>query len=50
MVDQFFTVIGSILILAIVTTALLPGRQTPGVLTAFFGGLATAIRAAMGGK
>lgn len=48
MADKLVTVIGSIIVLAMITTLVLPGRQTPGVFTAFFAGLANAIKAAMG--
>lgn len=46
--DKGFTFLGSIVVLAMVTTLVLPGRQTPGVIRNFFAGLAAAIRAAMG--
>lgn len=48
MADKFVTILGTIVVLAIVTTLVLPGRQTPGVLSAFFSGFANAIKAAMG--
>lgn len=46
--DGIFSILGSIVILAIVTTLVLPGRQTPKVLSTFFGGFAGSIRAASG--
>jgi len=48
MADHLVTVLGTIVLLAIVTTLVLPGRQTPGVLSAFFTGFANAIKAASG--
>lgn len=49
-IDGLVTVLGSIIVLATVTTLVLPGRQTPSVIKNFFAGLAAAIRAAMGQK
>jgi len=46
--DKGFTFLASIIALAMVTTLVLPGRQTPNVIQKFFAGLAAAIRAAMG--
>lgn len=46
--DGLFTLLGSIVILAFVTTLVLPGRQTPNVIAKFFSGFVAAIRAAMG--
>jgi len=46
--DGIFTLLTSIVTLALVTTLVLPGRQTGGVIRNFFAGLANAIRAAMG--
>lgn len=46
--DGLFSVIASIVALALVTTLVLPGRQTGNVIQKFFAGLAAAIRAAMG--
>ena len=48
--DSVFTLLGSIVVLAIVTTLVLPGRQTAGVATAGGNAFANAIRAAMGTK
>lgn len=48
--DSLFTLLGSIVVLAIVTTLVLPGRQTPGTITAGGNAFANAIRAAMGTK
>ena len=47
--DKVFNVLGSIVLLAIVTTLVLPGRQTPAVINAGLGGFANSIRAGMGG-
>lgn len=41
-------IVSSILVVALATTLVLPGRQTPSVITSFFGGIADATRAAMG--
>ena len=46
--DKVLTVAGSIVILAIVTTVLLPGRQTPGVITSIGNAFAGSLRAASG--
>lgn len=48
--DDIFSIFGSIVVLAIVTTLVLPGRQTPSVLTAGGNAFANSIRAAMGNK
>lgn len=48
MVDSIVSVLGTIVILAIVTTLVLPGRQTPAVLTAGGNAFAGALRAASG--
>ena len=45
--DKFFSLLGSIVILAIVT-AVLSSRQTSGIITSFFGGFGNSIRAASG--
>lgn len=45
---QAINVIGSIVILAIVTTLVLPGRQTPAVINAAGGSFIGSIKAAMG--
>jgi hypothetical protein len=47
--DKVFNVLGSIVILAIVTTLVLPGRQTVGVVNAGGNAFAGGLRAAMGG-
>lgn len=47
-VDDIFTLLGSIVILAIVTTLVLPGRQTVGVVSAGGNTFVNALRAAMG--
>lgn len=48
MADQLVSILGTIVILAIITTLVLPGRGTAGVLNAFFTGFANAIKAASG--
>lgn len=46
--DKAINVLGSIVILAIVTTLVLPGRQTPAVINAGANGFMGSLRAAMG--
>ena len=46
--DKVVNIFGTIVVLAIVTTILLPGRQTPGVITAGGNAFSSAIKAAMG--
>lgn len=46
--DKIVNIFGTIVVLAIVTTILLPGRQTPGVITAGGNAFSNAIKAAMG--
>ena len=46
--DKVVNIFGTIVVLAIVTTILLPGRQTPGVITAGGNAYSNAIKAAMG--
>lgn len=46
--DKVVNVFGSIIVLAIVTTLVLPGRQTPAVISAGGGTLIGSIKAAMG--
>lgn len=48
--DDIFSILGSIVVLAIVTTLVLPKRETAPILTAGFNGFAQSIRAAMGGS
>lgn len=48
MLDKGFSIIGSIIVLAIVTTLVMSGRNTVGVINASSNGLAANIRAAMG--
>jgi L-aminopeptidase/D-esterase-like protein len=48
--DSIFSLLGSIVVLAIVTTLVLPKRETANVATAGFNGFADSIRAAMGNK
>lgn len=47
--DKLFNVLGSIVVLAIVTTLVLPGRQTVGVINAGGNAFSGGLRAAMGG-
>lgn len=42
------SLIASLILVAMATTLVLPGRQTPAVVKAFFDGLANAMRAALG--
>jgi len=44
----FVAIVTSIIVVALATTLVLPGRQTPQVITAFFKGLADSLTAAMG--
>ena len=46
--DNIVNIFGTIVVLAIVTTVLLPGRQTPAVLTAGGNAFSNALKAAMG--
>lgn len=46
--DKLFNVLGSIVLLAIVTTLVLPGRQTPAVIGAASNGFIGSIRAGLG--
>lgn len=46
--DKVVNVFGTIVVLAIVTTILLPGRQTPGVIKSIGDAFAGSIRAASG--
>lgn len=48
--DDIFSLLGSIVILAIVTTLVLPGRQTASVAAAGGNAFIGSIRAAMGSK
>lgn len=45
--DKFFTLLGSIVILATVT-AVLSSKNTSGIITSGFGGFSNALRAASG--
>ena len=47
--DKLVNVLGSIVVLAIITTLVLPGRQTPGVIKAFGDAFSGSIRSGMGG-
>ena len=46
--DKIFNVLGSIVILAIITTLVLPQRQTPAVISSFFNGFSGSIKAGLG--
>lgn len=46
--DKIINVLGTIIILAIITTLVLPKRQTPAVIGAASNGFIGSIRAAMG--
>lgn len=46
---DFFGVLMAIVGVALITTLVLPGRQTPQVISSTFGGFASALSAAMGG-
>ena len=46
--DKVVNIFGTIVVLAIVTTVLRPGRQTPADLTAGGNAFSTALKAAMG--
>lgn len=46
--DKFFNLLGTIVILAIITTLVLPGRQTVGVITAGGNAFKDSIFTAMG--
>jgi len=46
--DGLFTLLGSIVLVALVTTLVLPGRQTPKVISAGGGAFAGSLRAALG--
>lgn len=46
--DKGVSILTMIIVLAIITTLLLPGRQTAGVTNAFFSGFSGSIKAAMG--
>jgi hypothetical protein len=48
--NAFVALISSLLVVALATTLVLPGRQTPQVISSFFSGLAGATRAAIGVK
>jgi len=48
--DKVVNLFGSIVVLAIVTTLILPGRQTVGVVNAAGNTFTGGIRAAMGGS
>jgi hypothetical protein len=47
---MFAALISSLMLVALLTTLVLPGRQTPAVIREFFTGLSGATRAAIGIK
>lgn len=46
--DKFFNLLGTIVVLAIITTLVLPGRQTAAVISAGGNAFTGAIRAGLG--
>jgi hypothetical protein len=46
--DKFFSILMTLAIVALATTLVLPGRQTPAVIRESFGGLSGLTRASMG--
>lgn len=46
--DKAFNVMGSIVVLAMITTLVLPGRITPQVFQSFFNGFGGTIKAGLG--
>lgn len=46
--DKLFNILGSIVVLAMITTLVLPGRITPQVLSSFFSGFSGSIKAGLG--
>lgn len=46
--DKFFNLLTTFAIVALATTLVLPGRQTPEVTKSFFGGLSGLTRASTG--
>lgn len=46
--DKVIGIFASIIVLAIITTLILPGRQTAAVSNSLFGGFIGSIKAAMG--
>lgn len=49
-VAMFAALLSSLMVVALMTTLVLPGRQTPAVIREFFTGLSGAVRAAIGIK
>jgi Tfp pilus assembly protein FimT len=47
-VDKGVSILVTIVILAIITTLVLPNRQTPQVIRSFWGGFANSIKVAQG--
>jgi hypothetical protein len=50
MADKFVNVLATLAIVALVTTLVLPGRQTPQVIKSGFDGLSGLTRASMGNR
>ena len=50
MSDKVFNILGSIVILATITTLILPGRQTVGVINSLSNGFTGSLKTAMGGN
>lgn len=48
MIDRIMNVLGSIVVLAIITTLVLPGRQTPAVIKSAGDAFSGSIRAGLG--
>jgi len=46
--SRFFDILASIVVVALVTTLILPGRNTAGVITAGAGGFSNVLRTAQG--
>lgn len=46
--QKAISILSTLMIVALLTTLVLPGRETPGVIREFFAGLAKAVTAAIG--
>lgn len=46
--NGLFNLLGTLALVALATTLVLPGRQTPAVTQSFFGGIADVTRASLG--
>lgn len=46
--DAFISILATLAVVALATTLVLPGRQTPAVVGATFGGLSDLTRASLG--